>query len=95
MACGAPVIDSCGSSTGEIVGPAGVLVEPASEEELAGALEELLDDEAKRFRLAAAGLARAAQFQWAEAARLTRESYLEAILGSGRRSAAGAAEVPL
>ena len=79
MACGTPVVTSCGSALAELAGEAGLLVPPAAEEQIAGALETLVFEGATRARLAEAGLARAARFTWEETARRTRAAYTEAL----------------
>jgi glycosyltransferase involved in cell wall biosynthesis len=82
MACGLPVIASRTSSLPEIVGHAGVLIDPLDVEELARAIVDLLSDEGRRLELREAGLARARQFSWQRAARETL-----AVYGSGCRGA--------
>lgn len=68
MACGAPVLAADRSSLPEVVGDAGVLVDPYDEMALAGALLRLLQDPEWRLRLAQAGRARAAEFSWQQTA---------------------------
>ena len=75
MACGTPVVTSNVSSLPEVVGDAGLLVDPGDDIALAGALRSLLASPAERARLRAAGLARAATFSWARMARETRAVY--------------------
>ncbi|HYC89652.1 MAG TPA: glycosyltransferase family 1 protein [Thermoanaerobaculia bacterium] len=70
MACGTPVLASNRTSIPEVVGEAGLLVEP-SEEGLAAGLRRLLDDDALRGELRRRGLARAAQFTWRRTAERT------------------------
>lgn len=79
MACGAPVIASDIASLAEITGGAARLVPPADPRLLARAVIELLDDEAARQRLAAAGRRRAAEFTWERAAEMTLKVYSEAV----------------
>lgn len=64
MACGCPVVTSCVSSLPEVVGDAALTVDPASEEELAGALGRVLSSEALRADLVRRGLERAARWTW-------------------------------
>lgn len=64
MACGVPVIASNQSSLPEVVGEAGLLVDPHQAEDIAAAIARLLDDAPLRRQLAQAGQARAAQFTW-------------------------------
>ena len=80
MACGAPVICSPAGALGEIVGAAALLVDPASEESIRDALERLETEPATRNRLIEAGLERAQQFRWDEAAAELMEVY-ETVTG--------------
>lgn len=48
MACAAPVVASRAASLPEVVGDAGLLVDPESEEEICSAMERMLYDEACR-----------------------------------------------
>lgn len=75
MACGVPVVSSDASSLPEVVGEAGLLVDPLDVDALAGMLERALDDETLRADLRARGLARAARFSWVESARQLRAHY--------------------
>ncbi|MBV9789133.1 MAG: glycosyltransferase family 4 protein [Chloroflexi bacterium] len=81
MACGTPVIASNSSSLPEVVGDAGLLVEPEVAP-LAEALQWLVDDPVLREDLAARGLERACGFTWAETARQTLAVYERVGLGS-------------
>lgn len=78
MASGVPVVASARSSVPEVVGSAGVLVEPLDVDSLAQHLARLLQDPAERTRLAALGVARARDFSWAACARQTLQVYQEA-----------------
>ncbi len=70
MACGTPTMTSNASSLPEVTGPDGaLLVDPLDVEGLAAALARLLGDAGLRSALRERGLARAARFTWAEAAR--------------------------
>jgi glycosyltransferase involved in cell wall biosynthesis len=71
MACGVPVVASNTTSLPEIVGDAGVLVDPLDEVAIADALIAVLRDDTLRARLIAAGTERAAQFSWERCARET------------------------
>jgi alpha-1,3-rhamnosyl/mannosyltransferase len=62
MACGAACVASSRSSLPEVVGDAGVLVDPADDEGLASTLITLWRDEDRRRALGAAGIERAARF---------------------------------
>ncbi|HLY66374.1 MAG TPA: glycosyltransferase family 1 protein [Chloroflexota bacterium] len=78
MACGTPVIVSDTSSLPEVVGDAGIKIDPRNAEELADRLAEVLQSKDKREQLAAAGRARAASFTWDRAARQTMQVYRQA-----------------
>ncbi len=62
MACGAPVVASRRGALPEVVGDAGLLVDPEDERALAGALARVLGGELDRATLVRAGLARAGHF---------------------------------
>jgi glycosyltransferase involved in cell wall biosynthesis len=83
MACGTPVVASDTSSLPEVVGDAGLLVDPLDTVALARVLASVLDDAALRERLRQAGFARAAGFTWREAARRTLRVYELAMAGRG------------
>jgi glycosyltransferase involved in cell wall biosynthesis len=71
MACGTPVIASNTSSLPEVVGDAGILVNPVSPEEIAEAILHVVNDAELRAELSQKALERAATFSWAKAARET------------------------
>jgi glycosyltransferase involved in cell wall biosynthesis len=75
LACGTPVVASNRSSLPEVVGDAGLLVDPLDAVELAEALRRVLTDGGLRQELVARGLARAQSFSWSRAARETVEVY--------------------
>lgn len=64
LACGTPVIASNLSALPEVVGEAGLLVDPYDVDKLAAAMTRLLGDAGLRQQLKTAGLAQAAQFTW-------------------------------
>ena len=68
MACGTPVIASNAASLPEVVGDAGLLVNPFSVDELVNAMENLWLDKNLRKSLSTKGLAQAARFDWEQAA---------------------------
>ncbi len=74
MACGVPVIVSRETSLDEVVGDAGLSVDPTREEEIAEALVTLLADEQGREDLRRRGLRRATHFQWTATAQRTYET---------------------
>ena len=75
MACGCPVVAARAAALPEVVGDAGVLLDPDDVEAWRRTLISLVADRALRTRLAAAGVARARTFTWAEAARRLTELY--------------------
>ncbi len=81
MACGTPVITSTASSLPEVVGQAGMLVNPTETEALTAAMERVLADGDLREKMRAAGLAQAGQFSWQQTARGTADSYRRALAG--------------
>ncbi|MFH1187760.1 MAG: glycosyltransferase family 1 protein, partial [bacterium] len=68
MACGTPVITSAAFSLSEVVGDAGLLVDPYDVNELAQAMEMVLSDEKLRERMIEKGLKRSEMFSWEKAA---------------------------
>jgi glycosyltransferase involved in cell wall biosynthesis len=75
MSCGTPVITGDRTSLPEVVGDAGLLVNPFDTQALAQALARLIDDESLRATLGNRGLRRAAQFNWRDNARQTLAVY--------------------
>ncbi len=68
MACGTPVVGSTASSVPEVIGDAGLLVDPLDIPGWRAALQRLCDDSALRADLRARGLRRAMEFSWERAA---------------------------
>jgi glycosyltransferase involved in cell wall biosynthesis len=75
MAHGTPVITSNTSSLPEVVGEAGVLVDPLSTKAIEEAMQRLLDDETFCNTLATRGLERAKLFSWESTAQKTLAAY--------------------
>jgi glycosyltransferase involved in cell wall biosynthesis len=71
MQCGTPVITGNRTSLPEIVGSAGVLVDPYDSQALADAIERLLSDRELRTKLTQRGLERSKMFSWEQTARDT------------------------
>ena len=80
MACGTPVIGSNVSSIPEVVGDAGLLVDPLDVDAIAAGLIGLLKDASARDAFLRLGLERAARFTWDKAARQLLATY-DALLG--------------
>jgi|YNPNPStandDraft_1061719.scaffolds.fasta_scaffold25275_3 glycosyltransferase involved in cell wall biosynthesis len=75
MACGTPVVVSNRASLPEVVGDAGILVDPDDTASIADALYRVLADSALAALLRQRGLARAALFTWQETAKQTLAVY--------------------
>ena len=78
MQCGVPVIVGDRTSLPEVVGDAGVLVDPFDVNALAAAIEKVVSDSNLRAKLSVQGLARAKLFEWRETARQTLAVYQKA-----------------
>ncbi|HEX5012545.1 MAG TPA: glycosyltransferase [Candidatus Limnocylindrales bacterium] len=89
IACGVPVVASSVGALPEIVGAAGILVEPRDARRLASALETVFLDDRVHATLAGAALERATTDgrSWADVARETRAVY--ASVGVARDPAVG------
>ena len=77
MACGTPVITSNTSSLPEVVGDAGIMVNPYEIDGLAKAMYEVLTDCGLREDMIKKGLKRAKMFSWERTAKETLEVYQE------------------
>jgi glycosyltransferase involved in cell wall biosynthesis len=89
MKCGVPVIVSNTTSLPEVVGDAGLKVNPFDANEIAAALDQLIQDAGLRDELRQKGLSRAALFDWRETARRTLEVYEQV----GQRSKKGGPDI--
>ena len=88
MACGTPVLTTRVSAIPEVVGDAGVLVEPSDPRGLADGIFRFMEDAELGKRLFAAGLKRVRErFSW----RVVVEKTLEALQGVVRDGIAGGA----
>lgn len=79
MAHGTPVITSNTSSLPEVVGEAGLLIDPLSTKAIERAMQRLLDDDALRATLASQGLERAKLFSWESTAQKTLTAYQQIL----------------
>lgn len=77
MACGCPVIASNASSLPEVVGDAGLLVNPDDDNSIAVAVESILSNENLKNSLKKSGLERAKLFSWRRTAEATLRIYQE------------------
>lgn len=82
MACGVPPIVSNVSSLPEVVGDAGLMVDPQDIDSLARAMRQVAEDPALRANLSARALARSAQFSWQRCADATKQVYRRALSSS-------------
>lgn len=82
MRCGTPVIAGDRTSLPEVVGDAGLLVDPFDTDAITSAIARLIDDPDLHTTLSERGLLRARQFDWRETARLTLEVYQRATGGT-------------
>ncbi len=79
MAQGTAVITSSGTSTEEVVGDCGVVVDPSDVDALRAEIDRLLADDTERDRLGRAGLDRATSlFSWEKTAKALQSAYEEA-----------------
>lgn len=74
MACGTPVICSNRSSLPEVVGDAGILLDPTPEK-IAGSISTVMNDSYFRRKLSARGIEQAARFSWDRTASMTQDVY--------------------
>ncbi|WP_151635788.1 glycosyltransferase family 4 protein [Noviherbaspirillum aerium] len=79
MACGTPVIASNRASLPEVVGDAGLLVEPLDDDAIRRHMQELLENDELHARLAQAGRERAASFTWRRFALQTLDVYRKVL----------------
>ena len=75
MACGSPVISSNTTSIPEVVGDAGLLVNPMNSEDIADAMIRISQDEKLRTQLIEKGRLRSEQMTWEKAANQTKMLY--------------------
>jgi glycosyltransferase involved in cell wall biosynthesis len=75
MQAGAPVIASDRGSIPEVLGDAGLKVDPTSREQLAEAMRRVLSDAVLRERLRRDGKVQAARFSWSRCAEQTLAVY--------------------
>ncbi len=78
MACGTPVVASRAGALPELLGNAGILVDPTSVDSLFAGMIEVMADAELAEELRSRGLARSAQFSWSTAALQTLQVIREA-----------------
>ncbi len=79
MQCGAPVIAGNQTSLPEVVGDAGLLIDPFNQQAIADALARVIDDASLRAEMRRKGLAQAEKFSWSRTAQLTLKAYERAV----------------
>jgi len=79
MTLGVPVVAADRGALPEVLGDAGLLVNPERPDELASAIERAIDDDSFASAAAAKGVLRARQFRWDHMARRVYEAYALAI----------------
>ena len=80
MQCGVPVITSNTSSLPEVVGDAGILVNPRDHDQLCSSMLEVYQSSSLRAALSAASLTRARQFSWQRCLSQTIDAYKKAAV---------------
>ena len=85
MQCGCPVITSRISSMPEVVGEAGLLIDPHRVDDLQGAMLRLAQEPELREKLRLAGFEQAQKFSWETSARITLEVFEKVMERQGRR----------
>jgi glycosyltransferase involved in cell wall biosynthesis len=79
MAAGVPVISSNVSSLPEVIGNAGILVNPLDVDALAQAMSQVIDNETLRHDLRKKGLLQSQKFSWSKCVAETAEVYRKAL----------------
>jgi glycosyltransferase involved in cell wall biosynthesis len=75
MACGCPVVTTNTSSLPEVVGEAGIMVNPYDTHSLVQAMRRVLTDDKLRDSVVRKGLEQSKKFSWEKTAELTRQAY--------------------
>jgi glycosyltransferase involved in cell wall biosynthesis len=88
MSAGVPVVAADRGSLPEVLGGAGVLVNPDRPEEIAAGIARLLEDRAHAAECFSRGIARAREFRWARTVQRVRAAYEHAIARRRQRSRA-------
>ncbi len=81
MACGCPVVTSNTSSLSEVVGEAGIMVNPYDTPSLVQAMRQVLVDSELRDNMVRAGLEQSRKFSWEKTAELTMRVYKKVAAG--------------
>jgi len=75
MACGTPVVTSNTTSLPEVVGDAGIMIDPNDIESMSEMIYQVLTDSEFKNELVKKGIERSKLFNWDESARRTRDIY--------------------
>jgi glycosyltransferase involved in cell wall biosynthesis len=94
MSAGVPVVVSNRGALPEVVGDAGLFIDPDDVETLAAALDRMLGDADLRAACARRGLDRARHFTWTQTARDVRRAYEDAVLARRQRTPVPAGAQP-
>ncbi len=81
MACGCPVVTANNSSLPEVVGEAGIMVNPYDTSSLVQAMRQVLTDKQLRDRMVRRGLEQSKRFSWEKTAELTLQVYNKVVRG--------------
>jgi len=81
MACGCPVVTTNTSSLPEVVGEAGIMVNPYDTHSLVQAMRRVLTDDKVRDSMIRKGLEQSKKFSWEKTAELTRQVYNKVAQG--------------
>jgi glycosyltransferase involved in cell wall biosynthesis len=79
MACGVPIITSNTSSLPEVVGNAGIMVDPNDIESLSDEMYRVLKDKELKHRMSRDGLKRSKMFTWEKTMNDVIEIYNEVL----------------
>jgi len=77
MACGTPVVTCNSTALPEVVGDAGLLIQPGDVDGLASQLRRLIDQPALRQELSQRSLIRSRTFSWSRAAQVLQQSLVQ------------------
>jgi len=90
MSVGVPVVASKRGSLPEVLGGAGLLVDPDRPADIADAIARMLHEDGLAAACAQRGIARASAFRWDETADRVRTTYRTAIERRAHRAGRGA-----
>jgi glycosyltransferase involved in cell wall biosynthesis len=85
MAAGIPIVASNRGSIPEVVGDAGILIEPDDPEQLTQSMERIISDTAIRVSCARRGLELARRYSWTQTALDVRRAYEDALIARQQR----------